>query len=64
MNLREFINFYSPWNQPSIRSDSLYITHFFISNAFFNTASVLLNFAMNWALIVAYVLLRDTYEHQ
>ena len=35
---------------------------FFISNAFFNSASVLLNFLMNWASIVPYVLL-NTYRH-
>ena len=64
MNLREFINFNSPWNQPSICSDSLNIIHYFICNVFFfSSALVLLNFVTNWALIVAYVL-RDTYKHQ
>ena len=36
--------------------------HFCISNAFFNSASVLLNFFMNWASNVAYVLL-STYKN-
>ena len=37
-------------------------TRFFISNAFFNSTSVLLNFLMNWASNVAYVLL-NTFKH-
>ena len=36
---------------------------FFISNAFFNPASVLLNFLMNWATTVAQVLLNACKDH-
>ena len=39
-----------------------HIQAFFISNAFFNSASVLLNFFINRALSVALVLL-STYKH-
>ena len=46
----------------SVSRMKLSYTLFFISNAFFNSASVLLNFFVNWATNVTWVLL-DTYNH-